>query len=116
FGLLVDIGHLVNGVGDLLDADHVVLRCCLFPVERPLLIRFSEIGSPILPTPTRSTVSMLSPFSTASYAGLTRVSIFLRRRMELPGHKRVYARLQRAMPGNDDKPIVPHIQPFPTPA
>src|SRR6516164_11654436 len=33
FALLIDIGHFVNGVGDLFDADHVVLRCCLFPVE-----------------------------------------------------------------------------------
>jgi hypothetical protein len=28
--LLVDVGHLVSGVGDLLDADHVNLRCSLF--------------------------------------------------------------------------------------
>src|SRR5262249_32547866 len=41
FGLLVDIGHFVNRVGDLLDADHVVLRCCLFPVENQPLERGS---------------------------------------------------------------------------
>src|SRR3989442_15653215 len=41
FALLVDIGHFVNGVGDLLDADHVVLRCCLFPVENQALERAS---------------------------------------------------------------------------
>src|SRR5262249_9448855 len=41
FGLLVDIGHFVNCVGDLLDADHVVLRCCLFPVENQGLERGS---------------------------------------------------------------------------
>ena len=30
FGLLVQIGHFVDGVGDLLDADHANLRSCLF--------------------------------------------------------------------------------------
>jgi hypothetical protein len=32
------------------------------------LIKFSPIGNPILPIPTRPTVSMLSPFTDASRA------------------------------------------------
>src|SRR5262249_30986362 len=44
--------------------------------------------------------------SSPSCAGLTRASIFFARSLfrgfdGLPGHKRVYARLQRAMPGNE---------------
>src|SRR5262249_61070580 len=40
FGLLVDVGHFVNGVGDLLDADHVGPPL-LFPVETQALGRAS---------------------------------------------------------------------------
>src|SRR5919197_2746576 len=57
-GLLVDIGHFVDRVGNLLDANHAHLRTC-----QPLLIKFSAIGSPILPTPTRPTVFILTPFT-----------------------------------------------------
>jgi hypothetical protein len=37
---------------------------------------------------------------------LTRGSISFRKDDGLPGHKRVYARLQRAMPGNDENPYM----------
>src|SRR5262249_50208743 len=33
-GLLVDIGHFVNRVGDLFDTDHADLRKCLLSVQR----------------------------------------------------------------------------------
>ena len=34
FGLLVDIGHFVDRVGDLLDADHAHLRSCQLSIQR----------------------------------------------------------------------------------
>src|SRR5262249_61409550 len=43
FALLVDIGHFVDGVGDLLDADHVDLRCCLCLIQSQALARGSAL-------------------------------------------------------------------------